>query len=259
MEITKSTKIDPYFSLVVLCYRSGQTIVPFVEKLHKMLSGCSFSWELILVGNYIEGSGDETPQVVTELSKRLKNVRTVIRVKEGMMGWDMRTGLNNANGQFIGVIDGDGQFPIESIMACLVKIELDELDLVKTYRVQRDDGFYRRLISKAYNLIFRILFRFDIRDVNSKPKIVRKSKYELLKLQSDDWFIDAEIMIRANQEGLKTGDVPVHFLLNQYRNSFIQPLAILEFAMNLFRYRFGKHGLESRSKPRVQVDTQKYD
>jgi glycosyltransferase involved in cell wall biosynthesis len=231
---------DPYFSLVVLCYRSGQSIIPFVERLEHTLSRCNFTWELVLVGNYIEGTDDKTPEVVSSLAQRSENIRTVIRPKQGMMGWDMRMGLNAARGTYIGVIDGDGQFPPESIIACLLKAELDDLDLTKTYRVIRDDGLYRRLISFVYNGLFRLLFGFKVRDINSKPKIIRRDKYELLDLQSDDWFADAEIVIRARELGLKIGETPVHFSANDKRGSFVKPKAILEFASNLLRYRFAR-------------------
>jgi len=202
------------------------------------LSRCNFSWELILVGNYIEGSDDETPQVVRKLADRSPNIRTVIRPKQGMMGWDMRMGLDAAHGTYIGVIDGDGQFPPESIVACLLKCELEDLDLTKTYRVVRDDGLYRRFISLVYNGLFRVLFGFKVRDINSKPKIIRRDKYELLNLQSDDWFADAEIVIRARELGLKIGETPVHFVANDARGSFVKPKAVVEFTSNLLRYRF---------------------
>ena len=231
---------DPHFSLVVLCYRSGQNIIPFVERLQRTLSRCNFSWELVLVGNYVEGSNDETPQVVAKLAENSPNIRTVIRPKQGMMGWDMRMGLDAARGTYIGVIDGDGQFPPESIIACLLKCELEDLDLTKTYRVIRDDGLYRRLISTVYNGIFSMLFGFKVRDINSKPKIIRRDKYELLQLESDDWFADAEIVIRARELGLKIGETPVHFKVNDNRGSFVKPRAILEFTSNLMKYRFSR-------------------
>lgn len=204
------------------------------------MSRCNFSWELVLVGNYIEGSDDETPEVVQQLAAGSDNIRTVIRPKQGMMGWDMRTGLDAARGTYIGVIDGDGQFPPESIVACLLKCELEDLDLTKTYRVIRDDGLYRRLISAVYNTIFSLLFGFKVRDINSKPKIIRRDKYELLNLQSDDWFADAEIVIRARELGLKIGETPVHFSINDTRGSFVKPKAILEFSSNLLKYRFAR-------------------
>jgi len=230
--------VDPYFSLVVLCYRSGHSIIPFVEKMRQALSRCNFTWELVLVGNYIEGSADETPQVIAELAEKIPNVRTVIRPKEGMMGWDMRMGLNAARGTYLGVIDGDGQFPPESIIACLLKAELEDLDLTKTYRVLRDDGIYRRFVSHVYNALFKLLFGFKVRDINSKPKIIRGDKYELMNLQSNDWFADAEIIIRARELGFRIGETPVHFRANDTRGSFVRPAAILEFTSNLLKYRF---------------------
>ena len=246
---------EPHFSLVVLCYRSGKSIIPFVERLQRTLSRCNFSWELVLVGNYIEGSEDETPQVVTKLAEESPNIRTVIRPKQGMMGWDMRMGLDAARGTYIGVIDGDGQFPPESIIACLLKCELEDLDFTKTYRVIRDDGLYRRIISGVYNAIFSLLFGFKVRDINSKPKIIRRDKYELLHLQSDDWFADAEIVIRARELGLKIGETPVHFKVNDNRGSFVKPKAIFEFASNLLKYRFSpKLNAKAGSLPRSAVE-----
>lgn len=233
---------EPYFSLVVLCYRSGPSIIPFVEKMQQALSRCNFSWELVLVGNYIEGSDDETPQVIAKLAETMPNVRTVIRPKEGMMGWDMRMGLNAARGTYIGVIDGDGQFPPESIIACLLKAELENLDLTKTYRVLRDDGLRRRVVSWVYNGLFKLLFGFAVRDINSKPKIIRGDKYALLQLKSDDWFADAELVIRARELGFKIGETPVHFKANETRGSFVKPAAIFEFTANLLKYRFGGRG-----------------
>jgi hypothetical protein len=57
-----------------------------------------------------------------------------------MMGWDMRMELDAAHGTYIGVIDGDEQFPTEAVVDCLQKAETEGLDLVKTYRVVRHDG-----------------------------------------------------------------------------------------------------------------------
>jgi len=210
-----------------------------------MLSYCNFTWELVLVGNYIEGGNDDTPAVVTAFAQTHPNVRTVIRPKLGMMGWDMRTGLDAAHGEYIGIIDGDGQFPPEFIVACLLKAKRENLDLTKTFRVRRDDGLYRRLISTVFNVLFRLLFGMRIQDVNSKPKIIRRSKYELLHLQSDDWFIDAEIMIRAHEAGLTIGELPVHFVANEKRSSFVRPAAIFEFLSNLFKYRFNGSKFDS--------------
>lgn len=225
------------FSLVVLCYRSEDSIIPLVEKLHRMLAYYKFRYEIILVGNFIEGSGDRTPQIVEELARAKPNTRAVVMPKKGMMGWDMRLGLEAAEGELIGVIDGDGQFPLESIFSCLIKMEAEDLDLVKTYRVRREDGLYRTFISLVYNALFGLIFGVRYRDVNSKPKIIRRSKFEQMHLTSEDWFTDAEIMIRAGALNLKVAEIPIHFYNLDGRKSFVKPRAILEFMRNLWKYR----------------------
>src|SRR5678816_2066572 len=98
---------DPDFSLVVLCYRSGKSVVPFIESLCETLSYCNLTWELVLVGNYIEGTSDETPAVVQALAQSRPNIKAVVRPKVGMMGWDMPLALIATRAEYISVIGGD--------------------------------------------------------------------------------------------------------------------------------------------------------
>jgi hypothetical protein len=109
--------------------------------------------------------------------------------------------------------------------------------------VRRSDGLYRIVISVVYNLLFRMMFGLRYRDINSKPKILRRSQFEKMHLTSEDWFIDAEIMIRAGEMGLKVAEIPIHFYNLSGRASFVKPRAILEFMKNLWNYRrrYRKH------------------
>ncbi len=78
------------FSMAVLCYQSQEGIIPFIERLHKIMSMFLFEWEIILVANYWEGAGDRTPEIVQHLCERLLHTRYVAKPKEGNMGWDMK-------------------------------------------------------------------------------------------------------------------------------------------------------------------------
>src|SRR5438128_10513230 len=201
------------FSIAVLCYRAEAEIIPFVENLHKIMSLFRFEWELILVANFWPGSSDRTPEICRRLAERLPRLRVLAEPKQGSMGWDMRRGLDACRGKYIGVIDGDGQFPVEAIFSCFAKIRSDDFDMVKTYRVERQDGFYRRLISIAYNWLFHLFFRGStrLRDVNAKPKIMRREVYEKMTLQANDWFIDAELILNCIKPSLRISDIPFEF------------------------------------------------
>ncbi len=236
--MTKMVKLKYELSVVVLCYRSEEHIIPFVETLKKFLSNLTNSWQLVLVGNYIEGSNDKTKDIVSNLAALDDRIKPVIEPKRGMMGWDMRKGLQAADGEYLCVIDGDGQFPIESIESCYRIITEKKIDFVKTYRGKRDDGIYRIIISKVYNFIFWILFpNFRCRDANSKPKIITRNAYQKMELSSNDWFIDAEIILNVRRLKLKFEEIPIHFYNIFTRSSFVKFSAIFEFILNLIKYR----------------------
>ena len=92
------------------------------------------------------------------------------------------------------------------------KMVADDLDIAKTFRALRYDGMKRRIISVGYNIIFQLLF-FGLKswDINSKPKIIKREAYQKMSLESDDWFLDAEIMIQARRLKLKVGEIPSKF------------------------------------------------
>ncbi len=230
---------------MVLCYKSGNTIHSFVDPLKDLLDREEPDWEMILVGNYFPDTGDNTPDVVNAIARAHPRIQAVTRHKEGMMGWDMKTGLLRATGEAIAVIDGDNQMPYGDVIRVYRKLKDQHLDLAKTFRTVRDDGPYRKLISFVYNLVFKILFPgLNSRDINSKPKIMTRSAFSRLDLQSDDWFIDAEIMIQARRHRMKVGEVECVFHNLSDRPSFVKPGAILEFVGNLIVYRLREFGID---------------
>ncbi len=225
-------------SIVVLCYHSGKTILPFFNELESMLNEAAIDYEIVLVANDFAESKDQTIKIVTGLAVGRPRVRIVTKIKKGMMGWDMMQGFDASTGKYICVIDGDGQFPIDSVLKVYDKIVAGKFDLVKTYRNPRYDGIYRAIISGVYNILFKILYSgLDSRDINSKPKILTRKAYHKMDLQSTDWFIDAEIMIYARKLKLNIAEIPIIFSANESRKSFVRFGAIAEFIYNLYVYR----------------------
>ena len=225
-------------SLIILCFRSEESVIPFVEDALKIVKELTDDYELVLVGNYLEGSSDKTREIVVDLEERYDKVFSIAKPKEGMMGWDMREGLAFATGDILAVIDGDGQFPLMSLRDCFKTMAEGGYDLVKTYRKSRGDGIYRKIISRTYNLLFQKMFPgVASRDINSKPKLLTRSLYDQLGLTSDDWFVDAEIMLKVNRGGFKIKEIPIEFFAQKGRASFVKMEAIVEFIKNMIRYK----------------------
>jgi glycosyltransferase involved in cell wall biosynthesis len=231
----------PELSAIVLCYRAGESILSVVGPLHEQLRESGVPFEMVLVANYDPDREDVTPGIVEEFAAAHENVRTVQDPKEGAMGWDMRRGLDAATGQYMIVIDGDAQNPVEDVLRMYREMRRTGTDVMKGRRTSRFDGPYRRLISWVYNALFLLLFRTrGLWDINGKPKGLTRTAFDRIELRSDDWFIDAEIVLQAQRAGLRVTEMPVVFNRNEERASFVRLGAIGEFIRNMFRARLQK-------------------
>jgi len=197
------------------------------------------NFEIILVGNYIDGQNDITPNIVKHLAKNNEKVNYLALPKEGWLGWDVRKGLEASVGDFIAIIDGDGQMPAKDIIRVYDKIRNEDLDLVLTYRKKRGDGLYRLILSNTYNLFTKVLFPgIPFSDMNSKPKIIKRSSLNLLNLSVNNWTIDAEIMLQSWQKKLKIKEIATDFHGQPGgRKSFVGKSSIFQFIFFLLRFR----------------------
>jgi glycosyltransferase involved in cell wall biosynthesis len=226
---------------VVLCYRAEEQARRVVIPLYAELERARVPYELILVANYWSPD-DRTPEVAEELADGRDTVRVVAKPKQGGMGWDFRSGLREARGSYIVVIDGDGQVPIEYALDTYVLLKESGAAVSKGRRILREDGTVRTITSLGYNLIFRLLFRTrGLWDVNGRPKGLTREACERMALRTDDWFTDAEILLKARKQGLSVVELPVRFLTNEARGSFVGLDTVWEFVRNMTLWRLGRH------------------
>lgn len=222
----------------MLGYRAEGSLAPVLESLHAELEALGDPFELVIVANYHAGSDDRTPAVAEEFARSHPRARVVARAKEGGMGWDLRSGLDAATGRMLVVIDGDGQNPPGDVVRAYRALREGGYDVVKGRRVTRHDGIYRRILSAAYNVVFALFFgTWGLWDINGKPKGMTREAYRRLDLRSDDWFLDAELVLAARRAGMRIGEIPVEFGAPTARRSFVRPGAIVEFARHMVRYR----------------------
>ena len=59
----------PNLSVVVLAYRSGETLREFVDSLVFLLDREEPEWELVLVANHFSDDGDKTPEIAKQIAQ----------------------------------------------------------------------------------------------------------------------------------------------------------------------------------------------
>ena len=229
----------PKLSVVVLCYRSEEKIIPYLNQMEKELQeGGLDDYELVLVGNYFSESRDRTPEVIRQLAARNPRIVPVIKEKRGMMGWDALSGLQEARGEAIALIDGDGQMPSRDLVRLYNVLKSGEFDFIKTYRVKRLDGAWRRFISRIYNTLFYLLFPgIPFRDMNSKPKLITREAFDQMHLSCQGWFFDGEMMLEVRRLNISFAEIPTVFHENEWRKSYVKVWTIFEMIGSMLWYR----------------------
>ena len=72
----------------------------------------------------------------------------------------------------------------------------------------------REIISRCYNLLIKLLFRSRFSDAQCGFKAVKRSAaQELLpQVEDDEWFFDTELLLLAEECGLRISEVPVDWI-----------------------------------------------
>ncbi|MCJ7444964.1 MAG: glycosyltransferase family 2 protein [Methanotrichaceae archaeon] len=221
-------------SLAIPAYNEEHNIARTALGLIDEFERANIPMELVLVDN---GSRDNTPLILGDLAKRYPQIKAVwIAVNEGF-GWGIINGLKKCEGNYIGFLGADGQIAPEDVVRVVQKLLSENLDLCKVNRTIRNDGLIRIFLSKSFNLLIFLLYGISSRDINGSPKIMRRDCYDKLNLTSKDWFIDSEIMIQASSYGFKIGEVDTEFKNRLQGKSHVKATTIIEFLINLIRYK----------------------
>jgi glycosyltransferase involved in cell wall biosynthesis len=237
------------------CYNEQSTVPLSIPQLVKAFEQAGHRIEIIACDN---GSSDRTWAIIEKFAADgLPVVPHRVEKNEGY-GNGILASIPVCTAPWIGIIAADGQVDAEDAVRLFDVIKLtDGMTLGKVRRRFRMDGLRRKIVSIFYNgFVFVLWPGLGSIDVNGNPKIIHRDVLSAMRLQSKDWFIDPEIMIKAHYLGVRVLEMNVFARMRSNGLSHVRPSAMVEFFVNLMKYRFG--GALSawrRASPRVQIRT----
>jgi glycosyltransferase involved in cell wall biosynthesis len=228
----------PELSLIVPCYNE-QDVIPYtIPQLAQVFAQAGHRIEIVACDN---GSSDRTAEIIAGfVAAGLPVAPCRVEKNEGYGNGVLRS-IPVCRGTWIGVIAADGQVDAEDAarLFTIVK-QTSPRVLGKVRRRFRMDGATRKVVSIFYNALVWILWpRLGSIDVNGLPKIIHRDVVAAMQLQSRNWFLDPEIMIKAHYLGVRVLEMNVFARMRSNGLSHVRPSACVEFLVNLLRFKFG--------------------
>lgn len=169
-------------SVVIPVYNEEENVEPLIGEIEAALSALGKSYEIVMVD---DGSSDRTFAKLSEIHKRLAQLK-VIRLKRNFgQTAAMAAGLAQAQGAVVILMDGDAQNDPADIPALLAKLDQGN-DLVAGWRFNRQDPFLnRRLPSMIANRLISLTTQVKLHDYGCTLKAMRQEVAKSLRLYGE--------------------------------------------------------------------------
>jgi glycosyltransferase involved in cell wall biosynthesis len=205
-------KIPGGISAFFPAYNDGGTITSMVLTAILAMRELTDDYEVIVVN---DGSSDYTQQVLDELAARTPELRVIQHAGNKGYGMALRSGFANATKEWIFYTDGDAQYnPLE--LKDLVQAWEPGVDIVNGYKIVRHDPLYRRIIGRVYHHLVKFAFGFKLRDVDCDFRLIRRSLFDSVELESVSGTICLEMVKKFQDAGFVFREAPVHHYHRTY-------------------------------------------
>lgn len=193
-------------SIVIPAYNEEENIERCFISVTRVMERYGIDYEIILEE---DGSTDKTPEIIDALAKKYPNVIALHESKRRGKGFGVKKGMGEAKGEMLAIIDGDMEYPPESLPDMFKLI--DCYDIVIGIKGKKSKKrLYRTILSKMHNVTLRMLFGMDLQGSQSGLKVFKRETFEAVKpLMSNGFEIDTEILVKAIRKGYKVYCIPV--------------------------------------------------
>jgi len=223
----------PSISAFFPCHNEAATVEPLVRQTIAVLGEIASDFEVIIVD---DGSTDATPTIADRLVAELEVVKVVHHPTNLGYGAALQSGFRTASKEWVFYTDGDAQFDVKELKGIVPLIA--QYDIVSCYRLQRREGFRRRLNGLCWSRLVGFVFGMHLKDVDCAFKLYRREIFDRIEMRSRGALIDAEILARAIRKGYTVGQAGVHHYPRQAgRSTGGNPRVILRAFRELLQLR----------------------
>ena len=153
-------------SVIIPLYNEADSLSELIGEIHDVLAS-KYKYELILVD---DGSNDNSWSVVCELVEKYKEVKGIRLLCNFGKSKALFIGLKHAKGKVIVTMDADLQ-DNPHVLLRMFKLQEEGYDIVNGWKKNRKDSLSKRIFSRVFNTIIRLISPLKLRDMNCGLKV----------------------------------------------------------------------------------------
>lgn len=131
-----------------------------------------------------DGSTDSTGRLLEELAQKYPTIKPVHHAENRGAAAAFYTAIEYTTGDWVLLLDSDGQFPVENVAAMWQRAVESGADAVIGYRTKKEDSAFARFGSWASGAVCGVIYGRWLRDFNSALKLVRGPMLRSLPLEA---------------------------------------------------------------------------
>jgi dolichol-phosphate mannosyltransferase len=199
--------VNPELSVVLPAWKEAENLEWLLPELRAVLEGLGVTWEILVI---------DAPEPVDPTGEvcRAAGVRCVPRRGGTLYGDAVRTGLAEARGAWIVMMDADGSHETGQVARLWAARARADLLIASRYVAggQTENPAVLIGMSLAVNVVFRLVLHLSVRDVSNSFRLYRAAPLRALRLECDNFDIVEEILVKLCADpSLRVLELPTTF------------------------------------------------
>jgi glycosyltransferase involved in cell wall biosynthesis len=209
-----TSKVD-LISVVIPTLNEAGNILEAVTTIEKELT---YPKEIIVVDS---NSTDGTIEIVKDASF----CRLIMEPRLGY-GIALRTGIKNAKGNIIVMVDGDGTYEVRHINRLVERMIEKDADMVlgtRMYDPQKAMGLMNFIGNKVITFVYDFFYSQFLSDTQSGFRAISHEAIDNVELKEGDMAFATEMLVQFAKEGYNMVEIPTTYKARKYGKSKLKP------------------------------------
>jgi len=229
-------------SIIIPAYneekRIGKTISSYVSRFDPKFGNM---YEIIVV---CDGCTDKTAEIVKNFPRKRGSILCIEKKNKLGKGGGVLKGFEVASGDIVGFVDADDAFDIDGVEKLVDLVDSGyDCAIASKWKgrtfLQVTEPFFRKIASRGWNLILKILFGIKVHDAQAGAKFLKRNVLKSLPpIRCTGFEFDGELLWRISQKGFSIEEIYIPTTHMEYskfhmRQSLNMLISILKLRLHI--------------------------